>query len=52
LGLSEWSVRDLEGAGVLPRVRIPLPNAGEMRKLLFDVRDLDRLIDCWKDTTA
>ena len=49
LGVSAWTVRDLEAAGVVPRVRIPLPNAGELRKLLFDRADLDRLIDRWKD---
>jgi hypothetical protein len=49
LGVSAWTVRDLEAAGSVPRVRIPLPNAGELRKLLFDRADLDRLIDSWKD---
>ena len=49
LGVSEWTIRDLEGAGVLPRVRLPLPNHKELRKILFDVHDLDRLIDTWKE---
>lgn len=49
LGLSEWTVRDLEAAGVLPRIRVPLPHGGELRKLLFDREDLDRLIAAWKD---
>jgi hypothetical protein len=49
LGLSEWTVRTLEQQGILKRVRIPLPNHGELRKLLFDRADLDRLIDAWKD---
>ena len=49
LGISPWTVRDLEAAGVLPRVRIPLPNNGELRKLLFDREDLDRLIEGWKE---
>jgi hypothetical protein len=35
-------VRDLEFAGVLQRVRIPLPDGRELRKLLFDREDLDR----------
>lgn len=48
LGISGWTVRDLEAAGILPRVRVPLPHAGELRKLLFDRADLDRLIDTWK----
>jgi hypothetical protein len=48
LGVSPWTVRDLEAAGVLHRLRVPLPN-GELRKLLFDREDLDRLIAGWKD---
>ncbi len=51
LGVSPWTVRDLEAAGVLPRVRIPLPNNGELRKLLFDREDLDRLIGVWKENS-
>src|SRR6185295_16666101 len=34
LGLSEWTVRTLEQQGILKRVRVPLPNHGELRKLL------------------
>lgn len=49
LGVSPWTVRDLDAAGVVPRVRIPLPGSGELRKLLFDRADLDRLIELWKD---
>jgi hypothetical protein len=49
LGVSEWTVRDLDAAGVLRRVRIPLPNGTELRKLLYDVRDLDQLVERWKD---
>ena len=49
LGVSPWTVRDLEAAGILPRVRIPLPNNGELRKLLFDREDLDRVIEGWKE---
>ncbi|MFQ5946914.1 MAG: helix-turn-helix domain-containing protein [Anaerolineae bacterium] len=50
LGVSEWTVRDLDAAGVLRRVRVPLPNGAELRKLLFDRADLDRLIEAWKDS--
>ena len=50
MGISEWSVRNLEAQGVIPRVRIPLPNHGEMRKILFCKDDLDALIDKWRDT--
>jgi hypothetical protein len=49
LGVSPWTVRDLETAGVLPRVRVPLPGRGELRRVLFDKDDLDRLITAWKD---
>ncbi len=49
LGVSPWTVRDLEAAGTLRRVRLPLPNGGELRKLLFDREDLDRCIVAWKD---
>ena len=49
LGLPEATVYDLAARGVLRRVRIPLPNGEEMRKLLFDRTDVDRAIDLWKD---
>ena len=49
LSVSPWTIRDLEAAGALKRVRIPLPTGGELRKLLFDRADLDRLIDAWKE---
>ena len=49
LGVSPWTVRDLEAASVLPRVRVPLPGGRELRKLLFDTADLDRHIDAWKE---
>jgi hypothetical protein len=49
LSCSCWTLRDLESSGVLRRVRVPLPNGGELRKLLFDVQDLDVLISQWKD---
>lgn len=38
LGLSTWTVRELEAAGTLHRVRLPV------RKVLFDRSVLDRLI--------
>ena len=49
LALSEWTVRELEQQGILARVRIPLANHGELRKLLFDRADLDRLVEAWKE---
>jgi hypothetical protein len=52
LGVSERTARELDVAGVLRRVRIPLPGGGEMRKLLFDRADLDGLVETWKDGPA
>jgi hypothetical protein len=49
LGVSPWTIRDMEAAGVLPRVRVPLPGGRDLRKLLFDKADLDRLIEAWKE---
>lgn len=49
LGVSCWTVRDLEAAGTLRRVRVPLPGNGELRKLLFDRADLDALVEAWKE---
>ena len=48
LGVSGWTVRDLEAGGILHRVRVPLPNGGELRKVLFDRMELDTLVDQWK----
>jgi hypothetical protein len=52
LSVSPWTVRDLEAAGVLSRVRVPLPGGRELRKLLFDKADLDRVIGVWKGTAV
>jgi hypothetical protein len=48
LAVSTWTVRDLEAAGHLPRVRLPLPGGRDLRKLLYDRADLDRLIEASK----
>jgi hypothetical protein len=48
LGVSAWTVRDLEANGTLQRVSIPLAGGRGLRKLLFDRGDLDRLVDAWK----
>ena len=48
LSVSPWTVRDLEAAGTIKRVRVPLPGGRELRKLLFDKADLDALIETWK----
>ena len=50
LGLSLRAVVGLDNAGYLRRVRIPpLTNGAAVRRVLYDVRDLDALIECWKD---
>jgi hypothetical protein len=48
LGVSPWTVRDLEAAGTLKRVRVPVAGGGDLRKLLFDRHDLDQLVEAWK----
>jgi hypothetical protein len=48
LGVSEWTVRDLEANGTLRRVSIALRGGRELRKLLFDREDLDRLVEASK----
>ena len=52
LAVSPWTIRDLEAQGILPRVRIPLPGDGELRKILFDRADLDALIERSKERTG
>ena len=49
LSLSPWTIRGLEASGILHRVRVPLSNRGDLRRILFDRDDLDRLIESWKD---
>jgi hypothetical protein len=51
LSVSPWTIRSLAWSGVLPRVRIPLADGRDLRKLLFDRSDVDRLIELWKDRT-
>jgi hypothetical protein len=55
LGLRPWNVRELVRAGTLARVSVPLgPDRrgrradGNLRRVLVDVVDLDRLVDTWK----
>jgi len=54
LAVSPWSLCEWEALGVVRRVGVPLPvtekrRGGELRKLLFDRQDLDRLVEAWKD---
>jgi hypothetical protein len=48
VGVSTWMIRGWLADGVLTRVRLPRPGGGEMDRLLFDVTDLDALIDAGK----
>ena len=48
LGVSSWTIRDLEANGTLRRVSIPLGPGRDLRKLLFDRQDLDHLVETWK----
>jgi excisionase family DNA binding protein len=48
LSVSAWTIRDLIANGTLTRVRVPLPNGGELRRVLLDREDLDRLVVTWK----
>jgi hypothetical protein len=51
LSVSPWTIRDLYASGRLARVRLPLEGDRELRRLLFDVHDLDQLIEASKDRT-
>src|SRR5437868_2351700 len=57
LGCSYWTLRDLVLNGHVPAVRIPSPRAPDgraLRRTLIDSRDLELLIERWKEgnTTA
>jgi hypothetical protein len=52
LGCSYWTLCDLVVSGHVPAVRIPSPRAKDgraMRRILIDTRDLDTLIERWKE---
>jgi hypothetical protein len=51
-GVSVWTVRDLLDAGRLARVRLPGAGARDLRRVLLDREDLDRLIAQAKDGPA
>ncbi len=48
LGVHLNTVRDLVSAGHIPRVNLPLASR-DLRRVLLDVRDLERLVDNAKD---
>jgi len=47
--MPEATVYDLAARGVLRRVRVPLPDGSDLRKLLFDRQDVDRIVESWKE---
>ena len=52
LGCSYWTLRDLVLNGYVPAVRIPSPRARDgraLRRTLIDSRDLELLIERWKE---
>jgi hypothetical protein len=52
LGCTYWHLRRLVAAGHVPVVRMPNPRAAVERvgrRLLLDIKDLDVLIDRWKE---
>src|SRR5438552_9524001 len=52
LGCSYWTLRDLVLNGHVPAVRIPSPRAPDgraLRRTLIDSRDLELLIERWKE---
>jgi hypothetical protein len=52
VGYSYWTLRDLVLNGHVPAVRIPSPRANDgraLRRTLIDARDLDTLIEEWKE---
>lgn len=49
LSVSPWVFRDLVATGQIPRIRIPLPGGGELRKILVDRFALDALIAKWSE---
>jgi hypothetical protein len=48
-GISRKTIRGLDVAGILNRVRIPSAGGGELRRVLYDRVDLDALIRQWKE---
>lgn len=49
MSVSPRSIRALVARGRLPRVLVPGANGQDMRRVLVDRLDLDRLIEAWKE---
>jgi hypothetical protein len=45
LGVSIWQVRGMVHAGILRPVRLPVGPGAELRRHVFDIHDLDQLIE-------
>lgn len=52
IGVKERKFRELVATGIIPRVRVPDVGGGEVRKLLVDRQELDRLIESWREVPA
>jgi hypothetical protein len=48
-GLSRWTVKEMVASGILRRVQVPLPSGEDMRRVLIDREQLDRLVDQWRE---
>ena len=48
LGMSRSQFRALVAAGKIPRVRVPSEDGRDLRRMLVDRIDLDRLVESWK----
>lgn len=49
LGVSYWTLRDLVHSGALPRVRLTVGDHRDLRRVLVDRADLDRLVEASKE---
>jgi hypothetical protein len=49
LSVAEDTIRDLDARGALRRIRLPGAGDRDLKRVLFDVRDLDALIERVKD---
>ena len=47
--ISEWTVRDLIASGALKRVVLPGTNGRDLRRVLVDREDCDRLIEATRE---
>ena len=48
LGISVWTVRRLIDSGALPTVKIPATQGRDVRRILIDRTDIERVVQTWK----